>query len=764
MIPIICCRFSLPLYVRACLIILGLCALPASAIAQSVQELNFGDVLSYSTAGGAINNPQLRYSVKTDPKNGLVLTQSQVAVMTTGVRTQLEMKGGRAYSAEFSFTPTGFDSNSGVVVGFDPSEAVGNFSSLGNEAVLWSWRSNGAVTTYSIPADFSLAERPNGEFSFTSGLAQTFAVKDVLRIDLIVDSTLTMTAVNFYKNNNPVFSGTVAKVPRGYFFAGLRLVGPQTAVIRKITARDRPLAGPQPIADAPAQLPAAAPAKPEAVAAKPDISILKSPQPPAAPEPAVPVRPVEKQPDDPFARSLRKPPPGMPALPSYPNIVHGPGNVEMTQDFTSAFYAKYKPYLSAGVAYVEQNGNDATAELNSREHAFASICKPLRDTKASLIEVGAGTFQPCDYRISDPAGGKPKLVYAAKPDSAIIRVTGGDDLAKAVWKAVPGKPGLYQTEILAAKTGPGYSVDRVLLKDTKDRQGFPQRLQKYPNAPELMAARTGWSYDASQHLLYVAMAGADIQQNRHRLLALYLDAVGNSRFYLLGATLALEGFYLDDVQTVTSEFVDGKKHVASELWLKDITEVFSPVAAYANQNDGSSVFAQNVRVHASGSDAFNANSSPTSSSLIFVTGSHITDPGDVMTQGTAIFPNNNCVSSHQGFAAVFGTYCSGSGGPGIADTASEGFASASWYVGDIIADNDSRQETPVGFGFYGTDKKPPSWGQRFFWLDTVRSERNGSNALRVEAGAIGKIFNSKFDQPPILYSSPALGAYTPEAP
>jgi hypothetical protein len=477
-------------------------------------------------------------------------------------------------------------------------------------------------------------------------------------------------------------------------------------------------------------------------------------------------------------------PPGFPTLPVMPKVVRGPGDVELNESLAAAFVAKYGASITGGIAWVDPiNGSDSTGVVGNAAKPFATISKPLRYTSAQIVLLADGVYTPFDFRYSDAFGKVVKMVACENTGRCVIQVS-GSSLASAPWSASTYS-GVYVAKIASdgVTSGP---INRVLYQDgTTDSAGFPQRLplvcynassqvvyayySACATSNSLAALQTGgygWYYDSPNHLLYVALKGADLTQatTSGRIRATYYDVQHNARILAYGSTLLAYGLYLDGIDVQALEFKNGSAYMPSEVWVINST-YFASGGGDGAQVVGSRYFEQGVTSHAVLYDGTNGNNGAAGYlSLILSANSEHDDAGDVETFGAsalAIYPRYKGETSEGGYEASFGSIYTSDFGPELG-SASLGTANLTWVVGSIARNVQGGDPGPAGFAFYGVGTG--SGSSRTAWLDTCSASNEGADALLLDSGAAAKVFNSTFDTMSYTNGSTAPAQYTPGAP
>ena len=726
--------------------------------AGTITPVDFTNAANYQRVCSTITNPDTRYDVAL-VGNDFQVDIRQAALMFAGARLQnVTQQGGRVYRVRGKFDAAGTapGAAAALVLAFDPGVGTGANVLLDAAGAGWAWRKDGNVQPYNF-STLSGTAAPTYAFTLISGALTTWDVGDDIMVDLTANAANTAGTLRCWKNGVVVATGTVAAIPAGRLCALFMGSGGGGAYPTAIRCTFSTLAVSDPV-------PAPQVVNLNVATANVLSNLVTGPGLSRA-QPLSPVR-------DASALSTRSIPAGFETwLPVRPAIVAGAGDVQTDMALVAALFNWYPALRTGSIAYVETTGNNGTAQVGRSDLPYQTINGALQSS-ARIIVLGDGVYTtPPDYRFAQAAAGAMKLVLARNRGRAIIRQA-GTALSTLVWSLHSGT--VWKATLTSAVGNAlwtGAAPHRVRFTDTLDEYGFPARMAYAApatndatgvnNAIAAIEGGTGWTYDGAlgQKVIYVSLGGASVEANKARLEALYYNALGNDRVYILGANLCFDGVYFDGTLVWAQEYNNGGTYVPGSAWLSNCWHVNSP--GYGLQGDSnSSIFADQCRIHASALDGINTDSNRNGSGAVakaMLAGSFISATGDVDTYGTAQTHNRQAISSHSGYFAGFGLLLEKAWGQIVADTSGAG-VNSSWYVGCVARKGDARLGTGrEGFGFYGAT--------RVARLDSCAGLENGTSPLHFNGGASGKVFNCTFDAAIVADGgSVAPVAYTPDAP
>jgi hypothetical protein len=708
----------------------------------TVTSVSLGDTAVNAYASVNVSSLSTRYSNTVNGDGTVTIAQTLGAIMSIGVRSQLQASAGVTLSASCGFT-SGFSStHSGVQIGFDPTGGVGTYQSYGAGNVFITWRASGSLVAYTYAADGSVAESAASGYTISNASPPTFASTDTVSMTVTVSAAGLSSGgtIKCYKNGVLSHTATINTLPSSYYFVGaIRSGGAQTATLKTMSL------------SAPLSVPSAS----VVTGVLANVKTLMSRRPAAALSHAGYT--------DVSNRSVPAAMAGL--LPIVPVGVRGPGCVEISATPLGAFWAANGASVSAGqCAWVDAAGNDGTGAVGNPALPYLTIQAAL-NSAATLVLVGNGTFAPFKYRQDlYPALG-PKIVAAKNRHGATIAVTGGDDISASTWAATSGQSGVYQTTISTPLGG----VDKVLRNDMLDERGFSARLPKRYSLSALQSAAYGWYYASG--VLYVALRGANLASvGAPALQACYLDANGDSRIYVCGKELLIVGFQTRNIQYYADEYVSSGVGTKARIWEEDCINFMSPTNGHMHYAVGSDIITM-ARNHASAADAHNLNPGSLGyAGLCLELPGYTTDSGDLATYGTTNsdgsrrYPNLNGSSCHGGLVARFGHVYEGAYGPEIADTTPPSMAvsNVSWNVACIAANPSAvGGNTPTyGFGAYGIGSA--SAANRKMYSDTCLAV--GYTGAGVYASGGGAAYTYSTESTPAAAAADSLSSVSEYSP
>jgi hypothetical protein len=371
----------------------------------------------------------------------------------------------------------------------------------------------------------------------------------------------------------------------------------------------------------------------------------------------------------------------------------------------AAFYARNasKLFLTGAPIYFDTaTGNGSTGD-GTAGAPYASWNKAVRSTYGlSSVVYGAGNVEcssTATLRENDGSqwtggfAGSGTYTPTAKhvkcwPGKRLRFYLTGDDISAATYTATTGYAGMYETTL--ATTNKVYSVTR---KGVVDAEGFAERFHVYASKDALLAAGSGFYFNAGAKTLYLMAGGTSISTIKAELRAYYTTSGGLARVYQTNTSLLIEGAFFDGpclrVQTITPVAAPGIQQ--AETWLVNCTLFKGNTTGV--QTEGALAITENCTIHAPDGDAILYNGpsldDPSYLSLgVCVNGRH-TLPGDTHT-GNQTVTNANGISAHGGSNhAAFGVYTSGGYGPSFRDINSiASTTNTSWFVSCIAASPD----------------------------------------------------------------------------
>lgn len=700
------------------------------------------DTEVYQRVLSAFSNADTRYDV-TLSGSDLIVDLRQAAVMYAGARyDSILQQTGSTYQVQGTFDAggTSISTNSGIAIGFDNQQPVGADVIFSSEAYGWTWRSNGVVTGGSLVSS-GLSDSEYA-FNLTSGTVSSFVAGDELLLELVTSNSAAKSVLKGYKNGLEQFQGTVETVPSGTLLGLFRGQGESAAYPSAqrftfnlisggktfITTTEENVLEPSDVVNIPA---------PVIISGESYKSYL-----------------------------ARIAPTGFEnIIPTNTRVVNY-GRVTMNQRIISKFLENNPAIMESDIAFVEMDGNDGSAIVGDEQSPFQTLDGALQSTALVLL-VGDGVYSPPDYRLSQTAGGVPKLIIAKNTGKVVLR-TSGLDLTTATWTLHSGDT--WKTTVASVIGNGSWNANaphHVRLNDDFDEFGFETRLPVSEVASQdatgvtnaltvLDGMDAGWVWDgqSAEKTLYVKLGvGVNVEGVKDRLQGLFYNSGGADRVFIYGATLAFSGVSFDG--PVIWAFPSGT--TPSHVWCYDGYS-FNSIGYGFQVDGGGTAIIEDFHTHASYLDGINPDpnrSSTGSDCLGFAVNSQFTHCGDKMTFGTAQSTNRQGVSSHGGFFAAFGCLLQRNWGQEAADTAT-GTENKSWYVGCVFFNGDADLASNTGIGLYAA---------REGWLDTCAVAGEGANSLYLEGGASAKIFNCDFDVAPAFVTpSVAPVEYTPDSP
>lgn len=216
--------------------------------------------------------------------------------------------------------------------------------------------------------------------------------------------------------------------------------------------------------------------------------------------------------------------------------VRGPGDVVVKGRPIANAIAQWG-LLNSNTCYVD-NVNGVDTNDGTVSAPFKTLSKALRTSSFGYIKlISTGVpYDVCDYRNTDTGAGALKVVEGLGP--VTIGYT-GTDISAGTWTMTSGTGSM-------PVTGSSSSFPVRVLDSSMQEDGMPMPLRQYASLSALDTAGMGWYYDSGATTLHVRYSGADINNIRARLRAVYSTAT--SRVMVYGAKLALrnvvtEGIY-----------------------------------------------------------------------------------------------------------------------------------------------------------------------------------------------------------------------------
>jgi len=399
--------------------------------------------------------------------------------------------------------------------------------------------------------------------------------------------------------------------------------------------------------------------------------------------------------------------------------VHGPGDVTISNSILFAFVSAY-PAVLDNFAHVSPRGDDSTGAVGDSARPFRTIAQALANASTVLLE--DGDYEPFAYY-----GTEARLVRARNVGRARI-VVPGPALQSVQWAEEGG------LRVARISRPPHRLIDRARL----DREGFPSRLRRHPDAAALRAAESGWCHEGDR--LSVKSTSAS--------LAAFFG--GGARDHIIvggGGSLFLHGLSVEGMSCHAER---------GHLWASHFTSFCA--YDYAFQATGGSLYLESGRIHAPHFDGHNVDFL-NETGLVVAAGMRVTEVGDFAAFGTPEAFNLQAGSSHSGFALVVACVARRSLGQEYADGALAGAPNHSWYVGNDLGD-ETYGATDGSYGFYmqGTGDTP-----RTAYFDTNRVT-GVENPLVLELGAIGYLYNNSFTTALSRRGSEAARTYDPRHP
>lgn len=691
----------------------------------------------------SITNPTTRYTdtVSTPDVYGFQLDQTQVSVMVTGRIFNATLAAGQSIEVIGRCSGTGFGSASGLVVGFSPT-FPGDLQALNASFVGYNWRSGGSLLAYG--PDGSTTVSGNAP---ASGTAPAFVSGDTLKMKITRDATGSGGSIRMSVNGGTETVVTVPTLPSGaYFvFAGMRAspgvgqtsTGNLTSIktIRQTISSTTKL----PVTATPLRFRGIY--NPNSTYAPHDCVVAGDGRNWECVAPCSGISPLSAN----WAsywrlRSDIWPPAALPTFTartvptpfgSYPFYLspYYDGTAvtaTLTKSVMDTFASIYSARMTGSAVYVDgTNGNDGQAGTTD---APMKTIQAAMTKNPTMVYIAPGTYDPFYYRddthsavVNQLAGGVVKWLRVWDRDTdtskrVTIKVTPPETLASKTWSATGGgHTDVYQATITT--TG-SQAPHRVLRTDTVDSYGFQTRLLKCTSLANLDAQSQGWYWDSVGKVLYIKMgSGVDVEANKGVLEGLWLDSGGNSRIFLYGTVLALDGdFYLKGIDRVPLCHSTAR----AESWTCGVTSFAS--ANGACRVDGGWVIAENERGHASNGDHLNGNPSGSIPGLIVSHRCYITDSGDhtAFQLVASSDSNRNAISAHGGCDHIsVGTVGELSYGPVFADTSTTLLAASSWLIGCVARSSLASLESGnggIGFVMQGLASAGDA-GNRTSWLD-----------------------------------------------
>jgi len=756
----------------------------ASAVLSEAYSLSASDALlqmdgwtgirQFLTADGrqgytSITNPATRFTLtkSTPDVYGFSCYQTHNGVLLTGLVFNSVIAAGQSVEVVETLSGTGFASASGMVVGFNPVFPA-DLTALAAGFVGYAWRS-GSLTAYG--PDGSTAATAN---AVSAGTVPTFVSGDQLRMRITRNATGAGGTITLAVNGGTESVLSVTTLPSSayYVFAGSRMApgSGQTASCAVTSAKTirQTISSTTVIPTTVTPMRMRGNYDPSSTYAVRDSVVAADGQNWECVAPCTGISPLSANWSS-FWR-LRPdmwPPAALPTFTarvmpavlsakSYPFALSPyfdgtPATATLTESVMDTFSSTYADRMTGSAVYVSTTGSDSNAGTDTSPLLTiqAAIAK-----NPTMVYVAPGTYAPFSYRddthsavVTQLAGGVVKWLKVWDRDTdtskrVTIRVTAPEALSAKTWTATGGgHTDVWQATITTSGSN---APHRVLRTDTNDSYGFPTRLLKCTSLANLDAQPAGWYWDSVGKVLYIKMgASVDVNTSKAVLDAYWLDTSGNSRIFLYGTVLALDGdFYLAGIDRVPLCHSTAR----AESWTCGVTSFAA--ANGACRVDGGWVIAENERGHAANGDHLNGNPSGSLGALIVDHRCYITDSGDSSAyQLTASANGNrNAISAHGGCDHIaVGTVGEGSYGPVFADTSTTGAAAASWIVGCVLRNSQVSIASPyTGVGIVIQGIGSGDAGNRTAWIDSCVLTGNALYDIWSDTYAATKMYNCTF--------------------
>lgn len=691
----------------------------------------------------SISTPASRFTLtkSTPDVYGFSCDQTHAGILLTGLVFNSVIAAGQSIEITETLSGTGFGIHSGAVIGFNPVFPA-DLTALAAGFVGYAWRS-GSISAYG----------PDGSTTATgytpaTGTAPTFVSGDQLRMKITRNSTGSGGTITMAVNGGTETIVSVTALPSAaYFvFTGARMapsaattascavtsaktvrqtISSTTVIPTTVTPmRFRGNYDPANTYAVRDSVVAADGQNWECVAPCTGISPLSAGwssfwrlRPDMWPPAALPTFTARAVPT-PFA-----------SYPFYlsPYYDGTPATATLTESVMDTFARIYADRMTGSAVYVSNDSGASDSNAGTSTAPLATIQAAIAKNP-TLVYVAPGTYAPFSYRddthsavVTQLAGGVVKWLKVWDRDTdtskrITIRVTVPEALSAKTWTATGGgHTDVYQATITTSGSN---APHRVLRTDTNDAYGFPTRLLKCTSLANLDAQSAGWYWDSAGKVLYIKMgASVDVNASKAVLDAYWLDTAGNSRIFIYGTVLALDGdFYLAGIDRVPLCHSTAR----SESWTRGVTS-FASVSG-ACRVDGGWVVAENERGHASASDHLNGNPSGGIPGLIVHHRCYLTDSGDssAFQLTPTVDSNKNAVSAHGGCDHIgVGTVGELSYGPVFADTSTTLLAAATWLIGCVGRSSQASLVSGnggIGFLMQGLASAGDA-GNRVSWLD-----------------------------------------------
>lgn len=370
--------------------------------------------------------------------------------------------------------------------------------------------------------------------------------------------------------------------------------------------------------------------------------------------------------------------------------------------------------LNANTRWIAPWGNDANAGTGPGPgQAWLTLTRARSDTSSFLNLTGfdspANGLSPADFRNSDSAGGKLKVVRGVGGKQWIS--TPGPDISQSAWTNTASTYSITMTRWVARVLSSGTIVGPDGLPIRMRCFGFGAAALVSLNS---VATNFGWVFDpatpgAGTGTLYVRFGGNTIAAYQPGLRAVYAgtEAPGTvtgttGRILNFSSKLAFDNVGFEGV--LLWNFFST---VASELYINNCTfrfnttfttTNFSASSAYGIFNDSGSSYIQNSDFYANTSDAINYKNNSAAPPAMLEWNIVSREAGDWQTFGSAADQSSNASSNDSsgstGLVAINGIY-TGSSGPSLPH-------GRSWTIGSIAGQQnvDPNASSPPNGDFF----------------------------------------------------------------
>lgn len=722
-------------------------AYSASAADALLQMDGWTGIRQFKSAEGfrgytSISTPSSRYTdtVSTPDVYGFKLDQTQASVLITGRTFNSAIAAGQSLEVYAALSGTGFTSASGLVLGFMPTLPT-DFTALPAGFVGYAWRS-GSLTAYGPDGTTSVPANAPG-----AGTIPTFTSGDSLRMRITRDATGAGGTITLAVNGGTETVISVTTLPASAYllFVGARQSpgadNTATAQLSSFRTIRQTISSTTKLPVTSTPLVFRGNYNPNYVYNQRDSVVGADGRNYECISPCGGIAPLTQGWQSYWrVRADIWPPVALPTFQqrvaptgfsNYPFALSAyydgtPQTATLKESVMDTFARIYSARMTASAVYVDSGplGSDSkpgtsSAPLKTLQAAMAK--------NPSVVYVAPGTYDPFSYRadthsavVGQLAGGVVKWLRVWDRDTdtskrVTIAVTAPDTIAAKSWMATAGHADVWQATLTYSGSN---APHRILDNSVRDAYGFPSRLKKATSLANLDTLSAGWYWTAGTLYIKVA-AGVSVDAYKSNLEALWLDTAGNSRIFIYGTVLAIDGdFYLKGVDRTPLQYATTPSR--AESWVRGVTSFAT--AGNSCRVDGGWVVSENERGHASNGDQLNGNPSGTFGGLIVHHRCYLTDAGDL--QGFQLTPtvnaNCNAISAHGGCDHIgVGTFGEGSYGPVIADTSTAGVPALTWLIGCCGIGSRASLETGnggIGFLIQGLPSAVDT-GNRKAWLD-----------------------------------------------